>query len=148
MTALRLVLDTNTILMSLARQNTNEVLLRQAWEQHLITPIISNYTRSELLKTLGEYTIRNRSNRQENADIFARYLRYLGYCTTVEIPLPPPETPPCRDMSDQPFLILAYQAKADYLVTTDEDLLVLKDDSEIQIIRPSDLFVILHSTFP
>ncbi len=38
----------------------------------------------------------------------------------------------------------AYQAEADFLVTRDDDLLVLKDESEIPIVPPSELRVILH----
>lgn len=45
------------------------------------------------------------------------------------------------------FLVLAYQAGADYLVTRDDDLLVLKDESKIPIVTPSQLSVILQQRF-
>ena len=72
---------------------------------------------------------------------------YFDYCVEVEIPDPPPETPVCRDPNDQPFLILAYCASADYIVTKDPDLLALRDETEIPIITPSELSVILQQHF-
>ena len=69
---------------------------------------------------------------------------YLDYCERIAVPFPPPETPICRNPNDQPFLILAYQAAADYLVTKDPDLLALSDETEIPIITLSELRVILQ----
>lgn len=50
---------------------------------------------------------------------------YLPWCETVRISSPPPLTPGCRDVYDQPFLQLAVAAQADYLVSGDADLLSL-----------------------
>jgi uncharacterized protein len=48
-----------------------------------------------------------------------------------------------RDVKDDKFLACAYEAKADYLVTGDDDLLVLKEYKGIKIVKPRkfvDLF--------
>jgi putative PIN family toxin of toxin-antitoxin system len=47
-------------------------------------------------------------------------------------------TPECRDPLDNKILSLAYEAEADAIVSSDEDLLVLDPWNEIRILRPSD----------
>jgi putative PIN family toxin of toxin-antitoxin system len=59
---------------------------------------------------------------------------YLPFCETVEIPNPPPATPPCRDLFDMPFLVLALAGQADYLITGDKDLLELKEPFSCPIV--------------
>ena len=132
----RLVLDTNTVLMPIVRENSGEAWLREFWRNGQIIPLISADTRSELIETLRKPEF---DAGEEQANML-----YLNYCVEVEIPDPPPETPVCRDPDDQAFLVLAYQAKADYLVTRDGDLLALREESEIPIVTPSDLRVILR----
>ena len=134
-----LVLDTNTVLMPITRATNSDTWLREAWEQLYFIPLISDDTESEIIRTL-----RNRRFGLEPGQIPAAAAIYLDYCERVAISEWPPETPVCRDPDDQPFLILAYQAEADFLVTRDDDLLVLKDESEIPIVTPSQLRVILH----
>ena len=52
---------------------------------------------------------------------------------------PPWEIPHvCRDPDDNQILACAYAAKADYLVTGDDDLLVLKEFKNFRIIKPRD----------
>ena len=136
---MRLVLDTNTVLMPITRATSSDTWLHEAWEQLYFIPLISDDTESELIRTL-----RNRRFGLEPGQIPAVTAVYLDYCERVAISEWPPETPVCRDPADQPFLSLAYQAKADFLVTRDDDLLVLKDDSDIPIVTPSELRVILH----
>ena len=136
---MRLVLDTNSVLMPITRITSSDIWLRAAWEQRRIVPLTSNDTEAELLRTL-----RNSRFRIPEDQITDTAAAYLDYCERVVIPDPPPETPTCRDPNDQMFLILAYQATADYLVTKDPDLLALKDESEIPIITPSELSVIVR----
>lgn len=49
----------------------------------------------------------------------------------------------CRDPKDDKFLTLAVAANANYIVTGDEDLLVLNPFQNIQIIKPADFLDIL-----
>ena len=65
---------------------------------------------------------------------------YLPHCTVVNIPAKPPVVPPCRDPFDLPFLQLAAQGKADFLVTGDRDLLVLQGQMRCEIVK-ADAFV-------
>ncbi len=136
---MRLVLDTNSVLMPITRPGSSDAWLLEAWEQQRIVPLTSNETESELIRTLH-----NRRFDIPEDQITDTAAAYLDYCERVEILDPPPETPICRDPNDQPFLILAYHAAADYLVTKDPDLLALSDETEIPIITPSELSVILQ----
>ncbi len=47
--------------------------------------------------------------------------------------------PTCRDALDNKFLALAYEAEADAIVSSDEDLLALHPWNEVRILRPADL---------
>lgn len=136
---MRLVLDTNSVLMPITRTASSDVWLRGAWEQQRILPLISNDTEDELIRTL-----RNRRLGISEDQIIDTAAAYLDYCEKVDVPDPLPETPQCRDPNDQMFLILAYQGAADYLVTKDPDLLALSEESEIPIITPAVLSVILQ----
>lgn len=51
---------------------------------------------------------------------------YLPYCTVVKLSKKEPaENFGCRDPFDRPFLQLAVDGHADYLLTGDQDLLIL-----------------------
>ena len=47
--------------------------------------------------------------------------------------------PTCRDALENKFLALAYEAEADAIVSSDEDLMVLPPWNEVRILRPADL---------
>ena len=49
-----------------------------------------------------------------------------------------------RDTKDDKFLACAYEAKADYLVTGDADLLILREYKGIKIIKPRELIDLLE----
>jgi len=49
----------------------------------------------------------------------------------------------CRDPKDNMFLECAENAKADYIVSGDNDLLLLKQYKNIKIIRTSDILKII-----
>ncbi len=46
--------------------------------------------------------------------------------------------PVCRDPEDNKFLSLAFEAEADAIVSSDEDLLVLDPWGEVRILRPAE----------
>ena len=140
---MRLVLDTNSVLMPITRTASSDIWLREAWEQQRVLPLTSSDTEAELIRTLHNRRLGISEDR-----ITDTAAAYLDYCEKVEIPDPPPETPTCRDPNDQIFLILAYQATADYLVTKDPDLLALTEESEIPIITPAELSVIMRRYSP
>lgn len=50
-----------------------------------------------------------------------------------------------RDIKDDKFLACAVEAKADYIVTGDEDLLILKEYEGITIVTPREFLEILKT---
>jgi len=52
----------------------------------------------------------------------------------------------CRDPKDDFILELAFEAKADYLITGDRDLLELTGNAELNIIKPADLHQLLKTS--
>lgn len=53
----------------------------------------------------------------------------------------------CRDKKDNKFLECAESAKADYLISGDEDLLVLKEYKGILIVRTEKILRLLEKSF-
>jgi len=51
----------------------------------------------------------------------------------------------CRDIDDDNILALAKECKADYIITGDEDLLVLEIFESIPILRPRDFWNIIRN---
>ena len=69
--------------------------------------------------------------------------QYLPWCEMVTVP-DPPDVPECRDPRDRPFLELAMAARADALVTGDNDLLTLAEVFAVPIITPTELMARLE----
>lgn len=117
---LPVVIDTNLVLSALVFAQGRLTPLRQAWQEQRILPLVSRATAAELIRVLAYPKFRLAPDEQQ--ELLADY---LPYCKTVSIPAPPPQTPPCRDPFDVPFLQLALAGKAKALVTGDQDLLAL-----------------------
>jgi putative PIN family toxin of toxin-antitoxin system len=128
----RWVLDTNVVLSALIRPGGVSGRLRLAWQSQLFTPLASRDTAAELIRVL-DYP-KFRLTLDEQHDLLADYLPWVETC---RVPVPPPETPACRDLHDVPFLQLALAAKAAALVTGDADLLVLEPLNDLTIITPA-----------
>lgn len=116
----RVVLDTNLVLSALVFSAGKLVALRRGWHSQRFTPLVSTATANELIRVLAYPRFRLDAEARENllAD-------YLPFCESVQLSVPPPSTPSCRDPFDVPFLELALASDADFLVTGDDDLLSL-----------------------
>lgn len=117
----RVVIDTNLVLSALVFAQGRLSQLRLAWQGAQCQPLVSSLTAAELIRVLSypkfKLTV------EEQQELLADY---LPYCTTVRMPDKLPVTPDCRDKFDLPFLQLAVSGKADFLVSGDQDLLVLE----------------------
>lgn len=118
--ALRVVLDTNIVLSALVFGNGPAARVRAAWQAGKFTPLVSTATAQELMRVLAYPKFK--LGAAEREELLADY---LPYATPVQIPVPPPSVPDCRDENDVMFLHLATAGRADTLVTGDRDLLVL-----------------------
>ena len=54
-------------------------------------------------------------------------------------------TKPSRDVEDNKFLVCAVEAQAHYLVTSDEDLLTLKEYAGTRILPPHEFVKLLET---
>jgi putative PIN family toxin of toxin-antitoxin system len=134
---MRVVLDTNIVLSALIF-NGKTAVLRQKWQANLFMPLVSKATITELIKVLTYPKFK--LTREEQEELLSDY---LPFCETVTIPEKLPPIPTCRDTFDQPFLVLAKVAAADFLVTGDLDLLALKDDFSCPILTVNDFIGII-----
>ncbi|MBF2057683.1 MAG: putative toxin-antitoxin system toxin component, PIN family [Cyanobacterium sp. T60_A2020_053] len=124
----KVVIDTNVILSALFF--TKKVAKpRQMWHENQVIPLISQVTVAELIQVLAypkfSLTV------QEQEDLLADY---IPFCETVKMPKILPIIPSCRDVNDEPFLLLALVGNADYLITGDDDLLSLQNSFTCSII--------------
>ncbi len=135
---MRVVFDTNTVISALLFRGKLSVLIEH-WQQENITPLICEETRTEFLRVLVYPKFKLNA---EQIDILASH--YLPYAETVTISeANENHLPKCRDNKDQIFLELAFNGRADFLVTGDEDLLVLRTQTPFEIITSAD-YLTLH----
>ena len=90
---------------------------------------------SELLAELRDVTSRPKFAKyfnQSDVESLIDFMQIIG--ETIE---PQQSVKLCRDAADDYLLALAAEAKADYLVTGDDDLLVLKEIGACQIVDVS-----------
>ena len=129
--ASRVVLDTNVVVSILVFPAGPHAAFRLAWQDGTCRPMVSGATLAELMRVLAYPEFKLAPDAQE-----ALLAQYLPYCDTVPIPETPPKTPACRDPDDVAFLQLAVVAKADCLVTSDKDLLVIGHRLGCPIVTP------------
>ena len=133
----RVVLDTNVLLSALVFTGGVMSRFRNLWTTGRIQPYASKEAIQELIRVLA-----NNKFKLYAADQEGLLCDYLPFAQVADAPVNVVKTslPICRDPKDQMFLNLATSAKVDYLVTGDQDLLVLAEtpDLPFQIIKPVD----------
>jgi putative PIN family toxin of toxin-antitoxin system len=130
---LRVVFDTNTVVSALLFSKGRLAWLRTVWRQGTIVPLISKATTKEIIRVLAYLKFHlDATDREELLGDF------LPFAEVIDTVLPTGEVPDCRDKHDRIFLELAVAGEADVLVTGDEDLLVLVEESPIPIMTPAN----------
>lgn len=128
---LRCVFDTNTVVSAtLFRGSVPEQALVVALR------IAAVLTSRELADELNDVLIRPRFDRyayRENREEFLQDL--VRQAEPVEVT---ERVRACRDPKDDKILELAVNGNADYIVTGDDDLLVMNPFREIEIVRPAE----------
>lgn len=129
----RVVLDTNLVLSAVVFRGGATAVPRRAWQSRRFVPLVSGATVGELIRVLGypKFALTT----QEREDLLSDY---LPFCETVATPSPPLPVPDCRDPSDVPFLELAAEGRANFLVTGDRDLLDLSSEFTCPIVTCPD----------
>lgn len=130
---MRIVLDTNVIIAAFAARGLCKDVFEVCLSQH--TLITSEHILSEVEEKLSKKL-------KMPANIASSITKYLmEHAEMVEPEKVPKGT--CRDQNDLAVLGTALAAKADVLVTGDEDLLVLKNFSETKILSPRQFWQLL-----
>jgi uncharacterized protein len=133
---LKVVLDTNVVISATLFGSGVMKPLRLAWQAGRVVPVISKDTRAELLRVLAYEKFK-----LSEADIARVLALYLPDAQLHEVDphvTSSNQIPACRDARDQIFLDLAQSANVDYLISGDQDLLVLAPTPRLpfRILKP------------
>ena len=131
LTPIRVVLDTN-VLVSALLFNGQTGILRDLWKTGRIIPLISKETFAEFRRVLS-YPKFKLSQREIRAILNEEILPYVEPVDIAEQVIDI-----CRDPHDDMFLAVAVFSDALYLVTGDQDLLVLKTYDKTQIVTVAE----------
>lgn len=133
------VLNTNLLMSALVFAGRRLAALRTAWQTGRCVPLMSQAT-AELIRVLADPNFKlSAADREELlAD-------YPPHCRSVRIPARLPKLPMCRDAHDQMFIELAAAGKADFLVTEDQNLLVLASVFNRRIVTAEVLLIRLNA---
>ena len=123
---MRAVVDVNVLISGVLSAKGPSAEILRASRDGLFELLVSEMLLAELQRTLGYPKLRKRIP-PEKAAAFANWVR--GDATLAEDPASPPPVG-SRDPDDNYLLALAISRRA-YLVTGDQDLLVLSDDLPI-----------------
>ena len=125
---MRVVLDANVIIAAFAARGLCESVLELCLSDHEL--VVSRHLLAEVQRHLvGKVKLP-----MEVAEEIVGLLQDLG--TLVE-PVPVDDAA-CRDRDDLPILGLALAARAEYIVSGDKDLLVLKNIGNVPICSPRE----------
>jgi putative PIN family toxin of toxin-antitoxin system len=131
MSKIRIVLDSNVILSAaLFKQSTP----RQAFEKASITGqiLMSNQILAELEDIFNRPKFDKYSSKQLRNEFLNDFLIIVENVQIVQ------KITACRDRKDDKFLELAVNGNANYIITGDQDLLVLNPFQDIAIISASE----------
>ncbi|MFN9397406.1 MAG: putative toxin-antitoxin system toxin component, PIN family [Pseudanabaena sp.] len=131
MNKIRIVLDSNVILSAALFKGSTP---RQALDKASITGqiLMSNEIIEELTDIFNRPKFDRYSSKQLRNEFLNAFLAIVENVQIVE------KIAACRDRKDHKFLELAVNGKANYIITGDQDLLVLNPFQDIEIISVSD----------
>jgi uncharacterized protein len=123
----RIVADTNLFVSGAIAPFGRPRQLLTAWTEGRFVLLLSAEHRAELTDVFARprLQVRFRMTPAQRADLFA------GLAAAPQVTPSPTIPVPVRDPEDEHILAAAVGGKADYLVTGDEDLLVLRDDPRL-----------------
>src|SRR3989338_11530446 len=137
---LKLVLDTNTLVSAFFWEGNEAELLRKI-EQGNAKLYITN----EILKEVEEVIKRPKFDKvMKNAGLTAGQIMQKIASLSHLVIAPKLNIKVCRDEKDNKFLECAESAKADYIISGDEDLLSLKEYKGIPIVRTGRILQLLE----
>ena len=137
---LKLVLDTNTIISAFFWEGNEAELLRQIEQGKA-----KMYITGEILKELEDVIKRPKFYKvMTNAGLTPDQIMQKIVSLSHLVISPKLNIKVCRDEKDNKFLECAESAKVDFIVSGDEDLLVLKKYNNIPIVRTGKILELLE----
>ena len=131
MNKLRFVIDTNVLVSSiLIKKSSSDLVLKKA--RSLGNLLFSEATFQELQTTLSRSKFDRYVSLQVRSEFIFRLRLESELVEIVE------RVDLCRDEKDNKFLEVAINGKADYLITGDNDLLVLRPFQDIKIMTVNE----------
>lgn len=127
LTKYRVVLDTNVIISATLYGGNSEKIIR-LFTANKFGLILSHAIITEIVHKLKELQVEN-STTHSLENLFSLYAIYVKPTKKLHI---------CRDPKDNMFLEAAVEGKADFLITGDKDLLILKKVKDTLIISPAE----------
>ena len=131
---MKLVLDSNVIVAAFAGRGLCSSLFELCLDRYTI--VISDYIVNEVSKAL----LNKLKMPLKNVGIIIAFLK--EFCTLLAYTKLPDGV--CRDKNDDDIIALAVSNDADYIITGDNDLLVLKKYKNIKIINPREFWTIVR----
>jgi len=126
---MRAVLDTQVFVRALINPKSRSGLLLSKFSDRF-TIVVSPQVLQEILEVLFRSELTKKYKRLGRIDV-EKVISLLAEAEVVE---PRESVSVCRDPNDDKFLECAIAGKADYIVSEDEDLLVIKEHRGIKII--------------
>ncbi|MCX5961586.1 MAG: putative toxin-antitoxin system toxin component, PIN family [Cyanobacteria bacterium] len=127
MSKLRLVLDTNILISALlSKRSTPFYVVSYAFKHHIL--LVSQETLGEFEKVVFRKKFDKYLSNEERYIFIAKFMVAAEMIEIIE------RFDVCRDTKDNCFLDLAVNGQADFLITGDEDLLVLNPFQNTEII--------------
>jgi putative PIN family toxin of toxin-antitoxin system len=131
----KIVLDANVIIAAFAARGLCESIMEVCLSEHEI--VLSDELFDEILRNL-RFKIKLPTNIVDNiGELLSEHGNF-----SIPVSL---ASDICRDPDDVKILGLAIASNADYIITGDKDLLVLKNFQGIPILNPRSFSEILHS---
>ena len=128
----RAVIDTNVVVSAFVFRAGTLAWLREAIVNGALIPLVSDETLAEMVRVLAYPRFGLTAEDRENIIVY-----YMEHAEAIKQPRTRARLPQCRDPHDEMFIRLAYAAKADAIVTGDDDLLILAPQSRIPILSPA-----------
>jgi putative PIN family toxin of toxin-antitoxin system len=138
MAGLRVVIDTSSLISYLLTKGSIMRQVIQTWEEEEYQLLLSPRTYRELLEVLSRPTIAQRTGEARE------WLLERINKAAVFVPGKLEINGVCRDPKDDKFLACAVEGWADYLVSSDKDLLDLRTYDDLCILNPGQFLVALQ----
>lgn len=126
----RIVIDTNIFVSFLITGSFSK--LYKLLESHKVILLFSEELLQEFLDVVKRPKLKKYFSEKDVSKVLdgiQYYADYIEVSTNVNV---------CRDANDNFLLALCYDGKADYLITGDDDLLVIKKYKHTSIVKISD----------